>query len=28
LFLFVLVVTIFLFWSSRYWVFYSAGEEK
>jgi multiple sugar transport system permease protein len=28
LFLFVLIVTIFLFWSSRYWVFYSAGEEK
>ena len=28
LFLFVLVVTIFLFWSSKYWVFYPAGEEK
>ena len=27
-FLFVLIVTIFLFWSSKYWVFYQAGEEK
>jgi len=28
LFLFVLIVTIFLFWSSKYWVFYQAGEQK
>lgn len=28
LFLFVMVVTVFLFWSAKYWVFYPAGEEK
>jgi len=28
LFLVILIATVFLFWSSRFWVFYAGGERK